>query len=436
MSKNLTNLLGQFRLLKDKYDAVAAATGERFNVFSVLDRERREVTTHSRLLAELLNPKGSHGRGAVFLRLFFEALDVKETFHSDAQMVNFQVTAEAWGGHGSIDILIEGNEKCMVIENKIGADDQERQLGRYYDYAVKKVGGNESVSGRIVVVYLTLDGRAPSDGTLGTNSDKQKFKLDTKDVLCVSYCTHIVKWLDSCIKETARIPRIRETLVQYQSLVKKLTGQTMHRDFIMDTNALFSSSENYRLIPELEQAIPVFKSDLQFRFWETLAEKLKAKFEFGAIDDIGAQMKEVKIRVATYYQSRARKRHNYGIEFAVPEAKVGDIDIGFSVSIHDRIYYGFLVLENRESADSRSIPKCNDQKYEEYRNAISKKAFPLQNEWYLRYKYRDDLNFEEFPETLMQKLLCDTQRTELIGQLVDEIEASINDFRKELNKVP
>jgi len=204
----------------------------------------------------------------------------------------------------------------------------------------------------------------------------------------------------------------------------------------MDTNALFSSSENYRLIPELEQAIPAFKSDLQFRFWETLAEKLKAKFEFGAIDDIVMQLDEVKKRVATYYQTGARNRHNYGIEFAVPKVdKVGDTNIGFSVSIHPRIYYGFLVLENRESADSRSVPKCNDQKYEGYRNAISKKAFPLQDEWYLRYKYRDDLNFEEFPETLMQKLLCDTQRAELIGQLVDEIETSINDFREELNKV-
>lgn len=37
--------------------------GDFFNIFSILKMETDEVKTHSAFLAELLNPKGSHGQG-------------------------------------------------------------------------------------------------------------------------------------------------------------------------------------------------------------------------------------------------------------------------------------------------------------------------------------------------------------------------------------
>ena len=65
-------LLAQTRVLKDKHDTLAAATGENFNLFAILGRETDEVRTHSAILAELLDPSGSHGQGAVFLRQFVD----------------------------------------------------------------------------------------------------------------------------------------------------------------------------------------------------------------------------------------------------------------------------------------------------------------------------------------------------------------------------
>ena len=435
-TKRLQSFLDQFRLIKEKHDEVARANGEWFNVFSVLGVESAEIR-HSAFLAELLNPNGSHSQGAVFLRLFFEMLRTSfgKKFNWELsldEIGGFEVTAEAHhGDYGRIDILIKTCDKCMVIENKIYAGDQKRQLGRYYDYA--KANWSEA---NIAVIYLTLDGKEPDNYTLYGNETRDGSDLIKSEyVLCVSY-KHLIDWLDDCLREIVRLAHIRETLFQYQSLLKQLTGQTLNRRFTMDTNALFSKHENYQLVPELERAIPAFKSDLQIQFWETLVEGLKAEFEFDVIDDIDAQLEEVKMRVAAYYQPAARKRHNYGIEFAVSGVeKVGDTDIGFSISIHDRIYYGFLVLENEKSTDSRSVEKCDDKEYEKYRNAISTLAFPDRNGWYLGCKYNNDLNFEEFPETLMQKLLCDKQRAKLIGQLVDEIKTSIENFRKELAKV-
>ena len=44
-----------------------------FNLFRMLHIERNEAKFHSRFLAELLNPNGSHGQRDLFLLKFFEA---------------------------------------------------------------------------------------------------------------------------------------------------------------------------------------------------------------------------------------------------------------------------------------------------------------------------------------------------------------------------
>lgn len=241
----LESILGQIRVLQAKSDERAEVTGENFNVFSILDRESDEVKTHSAIIAELLNPHGSHSQGTLFLKLFLKKLLKKLQEDQKAQeelkqlrekleqiqeeeFDKFRVEVETSKKNkkgealGRIDILIESGDVCIVIENKIYADDQKRQLGRYYEYASgtgKKLG----------IIYLTLEGDGPKDFTL-YGDEKSKFdekELDKiKDtVVCLSYEKFIDKWLDACIKEVARIPQIRETLHQYQMTVRKLTGK-------------------------------------------------------------------------------------------------------------------------------------------------------------------------------------------------------------------
>ncbi len=269
--EKMENFLRQFRLIKEKYDAVARVTGENFNVFSILGMESREIR-HSALLADLLNPKGSHDQGTVFLRLFFEMLreDCESRVKwelSEIELAQFSVIAEADVGGGRIDILIEKNDKCVVIENKIYAGDQERQLGRYYDYAKENYADEN-----IVVIYLTLEGDEASEYTRGT-------KLGEDEVLRVSYRDHIIKWLDGCLKEVVRIPHIRETLFQYQSLLKALTDQTYREEFIMETNDLFFKNDNHKLVGALEKSIASFKKELPTRCWQYIREAIDSENE-------------------------------------------------------------------------------------------------------------------------------------------------------------
>ena len=52
--------------------------GDFFNIFNVVGLRTDEVRLHSALIAELLNPKGSHGSSFHFLQAFLEQLGIEE----------------------------------------------------------------------------------------------------------------------------------------------------------------------------------------------------------------------------------------------------------------------------------------------------------------------------------------------------------------------
>src|SRR5438270_4636302 len=72
------NLLDRVNSLSTHYKKINQLTGENFNVFRILKLESSEVRLHSAFLAELLNPKGSHGLKDIFLKLFLNAFCFKE----------------------------------------------------------------------------------------------------------------------------------------------------------------------------------------------------------------------------------------------------------------------------------------------------------------------------------------------------------------------
>ena len=257
-------LLAQAGLLRSKHEAHAAASGQNFNLFRILRQESREVRTHSAMLAELLNPKGSHGQGAVFARLFAKRLRVEGLKLEDAQVW----TEASFDSYGRLDILLQtrDHETCVVIENKIYAGDQPGQLERYRDY-VRDLGWRYSR-----VVYLTLHGDEPTKKSLGG--------LQPEDVMCMSYESDVIEWLDECIKEVARVPQIREILAHYQALLRKLTGKVTG-ELTVELKELLGNKSggayNFELMPDLQQAMTELSVETEWTFWQGLREKLEVK---------------------------------------------------------------------------------------------------------------------------------------------------------------
>ena len=298
------SLLRQVRLLKDKYDALAAATGTNFNVFTLLGRETDEVHTHSAILADLLDPKGSHGQGVAFARLFPPLKDLSGDELSSAR-VGAEVTVDS---DSRLDILIETDRSCIVIENKIYAGDQERQLERYHQYAS---GRSKSFD----VYYLTLLGDPPSEKSLGG--------LPGACVTRLSYREHVYDWLEDCIKEAALVPQVREILSQYHALVGKLTAMGQ-RNLTMELKKILEQQRgddfNFELAPAIAEAYTELSIEAEWKFWQALRQRLVQPSESGVrleLDETVTEAEQVSLGVIRNAHSARRGKYAYGLTFRI-----------------------------------------------------------------------------------------------------------------------
>ena len=228
----LEKLLNAIKEIVDREKTLQEAKrtrGENFNIFNVLGVSTSEVKLHSAFIAELLNPNGNHGLGEKFLKIFIDEISNKSIGDNSNRDFNFDTLSikdvivekdigpikEEHGGR--IDICLEDKNGCyVIIENKIYAGDQDNQMKRYWNYAQKMCKGDIT---RYRLVYLTLDGHDPTEGSL--------CGLKSKDYICLSYKNDIISWLNRCVELSVRHPLIRETIIQYIETLKQLTYSDM-----------------------------------------------------------------------------------------------------------------------------------------------------------------------------------------------------------------
>ena len=196
--------------------------GENYNLFSILNIERYELK-HSALIANLLDPKGSHGCGDAFLRAFFE-IALKERAYpfegctlpdSDTEYYTGPIAGDTGG---RIDILVKSSRYGLIIENKIYAGDQDKQLTRYENYGKETFGADG-----YHLVYLTLYGCDASKESTATKSAEEV------GYLRLSYAEDILRWLEQCVRLADNKPLVRESLNQYIRTIKQLTYQDMNQ---------------------------------------------------------------------------------------------------------------------------------------------------------------------------------------------------------------
>lgn len=267
------HLLNQVGSLLKSYDKIAKATGENFNIFSVMGMESDEVKTHSRIIAELLNPKGSHFQGSVFLKYFFEEvveLNTIEYFDFENAKViveeHIGILNKDYTIGGYIDIVIkdERNKIEVVIENKIYATDQKGQLLRYKNHYKN-----------CKLIYLTLDGKKPSKESY-CHLD-EKININLEDIILVCYKNKILSWIDRCHKEAIQQPMLREILKQYSNLLKKLTHQTINNELKMDISDLIKN--NFLEASEITNNFKDVNNQIINTFFEEVFIKLRTDFQ-------------------------------------------------------------------------------------------------------------------------------------------------------------
>jgi hypothetical protein len=181
-----------------RFPKIKPETG--LNIFAQL---RPSEPQHSRILRDLLDPRGKHGCGDTFLRLFFEKVLGKTEF-SIADGDRWTVSAEA--ERFDVRIQNQNSTKIIIIENKSnGADDQPNQLYRYWyfgihqrQYRFQKVDKETYAK----ILYASPDyGKEPSPQT-----KMRPAKWDSElppsvpegTVKVVRFRREIADWLEAC----------------------------------------------------------------------------------------------------------------------------------------------------------------------------------------------------------------------------------------------
>ena len=228
---DIINILNQVRIVSQKIKEQRREKferGENYNIFNDLGFMSDEVHLHSMFLANLLNPKGSHGQRGKFLEAFLKMLQKSfpaisaDSLELDTAIASVEV--EKYIGRqtdsegGRIDIYLTDGKHSIIIENKIYAGDQHHQMLRYWNYGLSQTGDDTEKS--FVLIYLTLDGCSPSKESLGED-------LKENDIVCLSYKSDIRGWLDRCVELASRTPLVRETINQYISTIDILTNNVM-----------------------------------------------------------------------------------------------------------------------------------------------------------------------------------------------------------------
>ena len=406
------------RELNDKYKKLAVDTGEGFNIFSILDIETDEVK-HSRFLAFLLNPKKSHGQGDIFLNLFLKRISKVlgenggTCIFERNELSNFRVQPEVVIDGGRIDILLIKDDACIVIENKIDAEDQHRQLERYYEYARSRNIQDD----RIILIYLTKFGTNPTDVSLG--------QLDLEKVLCISYEKHITTWLKECMrnKKIQRVPHMRETLFQYCELLKKLTGQlTMRGKLTMKIADKFKENENYSLIPHLEQGILEFRVQIQFKFWEVLTKSMEDN-GFSKYDDQSSIEASIE-NIRDSCDPNRQRTNSLGLTFEIPhqpDRLLEEHEIAIRIEIENGwIFCGIVLFKNNQR-----VGNCVDEHFNNLDEIIGdNSSLKAGNRWWLGWKYPNiDIRLptsNSGDEQIGDLLDCEN-RDDLVDALVKEL---------------
>jgi len=294
-------------------EALARATGEHFNIFQILRVGHLEVTTHSPILAELLNPKGKHGQGAAFLRLFLARFDV-HGFDAESETATMKMeyytgpVTEKSGGR--IDIVVkDGKGSIISIENKIYAGDQENQMTRYRDFDPKAN-----------LFYLTLDGRKPSNLT--------ENELNRIQCKCISYAEDILAWLKECRKDAACLPNVREIISQYIHLIEELTNQSttilMNKELIEE---IIKAPESLRAFYTLRDAEAAVQTELIAR----LDAKLDDLARISGLDREDPPLRDLHIKDNGFFFTTLGLSHrNLQIGFAFDAGNYSDFCFGFA----------------------------------------------------------------------------------------------------------
>lgn len=319
-----------------------------YNILTSILKQSDEVRLHSRFLYSMLDPNGAHYQDTLFLQYFMElALGHKEGSYS-----NYRVEKEA----DNIDLLITDGKKYFIIENKIYAPDQPRQIARY----IKLVKNDyKALDKNIFVYYLSPNGKNPSRKSLGefeiiknqlvykpeiisgkpdTDLDKSLKYSDKKGTIVaykkISYRKEVISWINKCLEETENLTNINSAFLIYRDVIERVLHTRKDKVSTIE-NYLMNSPENLLLAREVAIEMPKIKGTMLFNYFNLMMEIDKLP-SCQAIDNYeGRYVKRYSEKnCLNWFNSSKKDRKNIGVIF-----DIGSSDFDLCIMVASKVLH-------------------------------------------------------------------------------------------------
>lgn len=355
-----------------------------YNPLLVIRSQSDEVRLHSRIIHSLLDTRGSHYQGSLFLEPFLAELGFADFF-----MDLNKVFVKAEWKH--IDLYISDDDKHIIIENKIYAGDGNRQIERYIDELITRQGVECK---DIAVVYLSIDEKEVAPHSLG------EWKIVQGNLVCgdkkicyknATYSNEILSWIESCQSKVKNITNLYTTLEFYKKCVEKITkGEKMGLEKFLEQK---DNADYVKIAAEIQRlrleeiSVKSFKKSVankaEYSDWQIFEEK-----------DIHCDEDSTK-RTFAYGN---KKYLNQTFKFMLTlEATKSNKGMGFRLFVNAKSYNDFVSL--------------NGDITEEIKEIVAKHGFRLNRwGWWLldeKDSYMVDLtneSLEEYFENLYKKV--------------------------------
>ncbi|MCI7710720.1 MAG: PD-(D/E)XK nuclease family protein [Helicobacter sp.] len=421
--ENLGLLLEKFREFTIDIEARKKRGQNDFNPLLCVQKLDDEANMHSGFLYALLNPCGEHYQDDLFLKLFLDSISLKKWFGDTNN-------AEVYKEYKNIDIYITNNNKHIIIENKIWARDQDRQIERYIEAIAKEqslesslessdIDSNDDMKSseiessesetkqvnkayeNIAVLYLTPDAKDPTQQSLGKWEIQGDYLINENNQVrykAISYNNEMIDWLDSALNEAGGIRNLRMAIECYTDVVKRLTGQ---KENTMDLQAFFNKKGNEQFL-EIALELVARRDEVLKAHFSAIKREIESKYKKDYEINVWDSGRGVSVR-----HSKFDEIHNFCFYIAT--------EITDKEKVWLEIYLWKYDIEQKEKVviKIKEVLDVNDEAFDSYRLKYKK--------WYLALKEFEEIDLIDFTQEKFINFF------ESVRKQIDEFNQKIKD---------
>ena len=287
----------------------------RFNLLSIIEKDRDEAHVHSKVIYNLLSQNWGKKDKETFLTLFLKEIGIEdEIIYNEKWEVTREKEYQLDEKKARPDFVIESQHYIYIIEMKIDADDQPEQLKNY-----KKIAEGEKKrknKKEYKLFYLTLDGHNASKKSIGEEENLEE--NEKVEYTNISFKEEILNWLGNCLKLVEGKENKSACINQYIASINKILGEknTKIKDNILKS------------VEDMKNAISLYGK---------LNDKLQVTLE-----NFMSLLKENLGKRAIYYKKYVKDYYNYTLD-KIPQDYPGLYIVLAENKSRNSNYYRFVL---------------------------------------------------------------------------------------------